>query len=230
MHGILLSLPIFGVLLLPALGSERNPDHNIFAMTNSWFHLQGKDNGEYTIYRKYTLINPYSEKPVRNHFLLNCSNSNISSYLNIVLPMEVDFSSIIGRKNLNIKKMHFDTVGNDGTTDSFEIRGEVKGNHLFFDFEGKQRPQLYKVLTAKSVTMFLGGNEKPLEFVIDENFILPSMEDDQKRIPFDTWIRNMVDGSGEHSRLVPQSEAPYKCKDIAKWASSTDNKGNSSNE
>jgi len=230
MRGILLSLPIFGVLLLPALGSERNPNHNRFAMTNSWFHLQGKDNGEYTIYRKYTLIDPYSEKPVRNHFLLNCSNSNISSYLNIVLPMEVDFSSIIGRKNLNIKKMHFDTIGNDGTTDSFEMNGEVKGNHLFFDFEGKQRRQLYKVLTAKSVTMFVGGNEKPLEFVIDENFMLPSMEDDQKRIPFDTWIRNMVDGSGEHSRLIPQSAAPYKCNDIAKWASSAENKDKNANE
>ncbi len=230
MREFLISLPIFGVLLLPALGAERTPDHNRFAMTSNWFHLQGKDNGEYTVYRKYTLIDPYSEKPIRNHFLLNCSNGKFSSYLNIVLPMEVDFSSIIGRKNLNIKRMYFDTVDNHGHADSFDMYGEIKGNHLFFDFEGNQRPQLYKILTAKSVTMFLGGNEKPLEFVIDENFILPSMEDDQKRIPFDTWIRNMVDGSGEHSRLIPQSAAPYKCKDIAKWASSAKNKGNNANE
>ncbi|MBK3745989.1 hypothetical protein G3A39_43365 [Paraburkholderia aspalathi] len=216
-----LLLPLmFGLLLsVPAYANSNGGDHPRFPMTSGWYNIGGKDNSEYTIYRKFTLIDPYSDAPIRNHYLLNCSSTDMSSYLTIVLPREIDFRAIIGRPNQNIRKFSIATIDSNGASHEFEMHAEVKGNELFFDFEGKQRLSLHRVLTAKSMTLFLKGRSMPLEFLdLGDEFTLPEMDETAKPIPFEIWVRNMMDRSGQHTKYVSQHSLYRECIDIGAWA------------
>lgn len=97
------------MLSTPSIGAEpgKNDDivHPKLPITSRWLHLEGKDNANFTIFRKYTFVPEDKEVPIRNILMLNCATDE-AAYLDFVIPKQLSLKDLYGKDY--IEKQRFD--------------------------------------------------------------------------------------------------------------------------
>jgi len=87
----------------------------------------------------------------------------------------------------------------------------VKGNEIFIDLTSEYRKAVLAILSARNITIYLDGDQKPFEFSSDTSFKIPL---DDKELDLNTFVRAMIDRSGTFSQILDISYFSNHCSGV----------------
>ncbi len=208
------------MLSTPSIGAEpgKNDDvvHPKIPITSHWYRVEGRDNGNFKIFRKYSFVPGDDDVPIRNVLMLNCA-SNEPAYINFVIPKQLPLKELY--KQDHIKNIKFGLViapTSRSKERTFTLEGEVKGNQIFFDFEGDQRKAISELIRAEHFQLFFDSYRR-LEFLnIDRKIDYLSTGKEQT---FDEFIFEQIGAQQSLSYQVTLKKMLDSCPDIKEWNS-----------
>ncbi len=214
-----ITMAISSVFLHSAIASSENVVHPKLPITSDWLHLEGMDNQQFKVFRKYTFVPEDKETPIRNVLMLNCALDE-PSYLNFIIPKQLPLKDLYGQENIEKQLFHVVVSSlSDAKERIFNLEGEVKGNHIFFDFVGDQRKAISTLLTADKFTLFFDDFRR-LEFVeMNDPSVFPNLGDGQS---FDQFVSSMISNQYKIDEKPSVGQMLKSCPDIEAWNSLLD--------
>lgn len=207
------------MLSTPSVGAEpdKNDDivHPKLPITSQWLHLEGKDNANFTIFRKYTFVPEDKEVPIRNILMLNCAK-NEPAYLDFVIPKQLPLKDLYGKDYIEKQRFGLVLAPLSGAKERvFTIEGEVKDNHIFVDFVGDQRKAIAALLRVDRFRLYF-DDYRHLELTEVNDKIFPTKEQGQK---FDEVVNSLLSNQYEIDIIPSIGKILDSCPDIKEWNS-----------
>lgn len=208
------------MLSTSSFGAEpgKNDDivHPKLPITSRWLHLEGKDNANFTIFRKYTFVPDDKEVPIRNILMLNCAKDE-AAYLDFVIPKQLPLKDLYGKEYIEKQRFGLVIAPLSGAKERvFTIEGKVKDNHIYIDFVGDQRKAIAALLRANRFRLFFDDFRR-VEFVeMNDPKVFPNTGDGQT---FDQMVDSLISTQYMIDMRPTIEQMLDSCPDIKEWNS-----------
>ena len=201
---------VSAIAVLPSHAEEQKR----LVITKNWYHLDGKDLEDFTIYRKFT-VDTSANMPPRNLLQLYCSKNDKTSHLTVFVPYKFDLPEIYGQQKIEKKRYAFFVTDRNGRTYNFNLYAEVDQNQLYFDYNSEQQDKFEKLLTAHQVSLYLHDQNIPMQWLqIDDVRTWPSIGDNKIKLDFDTWTNEILHRVGFKTSVLTTKELYHVCPEI----------------
>lgn len=172
------------------------------AITNNWYHREGKDPEGFTIFRKFT-VDTSANIPNRNLLMLRCTKTGKPSDLTIFVPYRFDLPALYGQQRIPKKRFMFVVTNSDGQSHMFNMYAEVDQNLLYFDYSDDDKGNFDKLLNASNAILYLNDQNVPMQWLeLGETKAWPSLADRNVKLDFDAWTKETLDIVGETTTLT----------------------------
>lgn len=207
------------MLSTPSVGAEpsKNDDivHPKLPITSQWLHLEGEDNANFIVFRKYTFVPEDKEVSFRNILMLNCAKDE-AAYLDFVIPKQLPLKDLYGKDYIEKQRFGLVIAPLSGAKERvFTIEGKVKDNHIFVDFVGDQRKAIAALLRTDRFRLYF-DEHRHLKLTEVNDKIFPTKKQGQK---FDEVVNSLLSNQYEIDIIPSIGKILDSCPDIKEWNS-----------